>query len=69
MVAPVYCYANFTNFHRFVLSPSLQKSIAYPGQCFEPVTLQIVAPGRDLYLPQGCMKLTCLRDLRFGGVG
>lgn len=42
---------------------------AYPGQCFEPVTLSLVAPGRDLYLPHGCMKLTCLRDLRFGGVG
>lgn len=42
---------------------------AYPGKCFEPVTLQVVKPGQDIYLPYGCMKLTCLKDFRFGGIG
>ncbi|XP_031636265.1 uncharacterized protein LOC116349126 [Contarinia nasturtii] len=42
---------------------------AHPGQCFEPVTMQLVQPGQDIYLPLGCMKLTCLPNFSFGGAG
>lgn len=44
-------------------------STEYPGRCFEPVTMQLLKPGQDIFLPNGCMKLTCLPNFAFGGSG
>jgi len=42
---------------------------AFPGKCWEPTTKTPVKPGRTIDIPNVCLQLTCLKDLRFGGVG
>lgn len=41
----------------------------YPGQCFEPTRAMALAPGQSIDIPRVCVRLTCLKDLRFSGVG
>lgn len=44
-------------------------STEYPGRCFEPVTMKLLNPGQDLFLPIGCLRLTCLNNFAFAGAG
>ncbi|XP_055298146.1 uncharacterized protein LOC129566330 [Sitodiplosis mosellana] len=50
------------------ITPPIQHP-EYPGKCFEPVTMRLLNPGQDVFLPIGCMKLTCLNHFGFAGAG
>lgn len=43
--------------------------LAFPGKCWEPTTKTPVKPGRSIDIPNICLQMTCMKDLRFSGVG